>query len=693
VAAVDALADVATVQSAPRSHRPNCAPAPESDGPAADREDAALLQRLMLRRGLRIAAPVVDRPRCDLTTDSGSSLRAAALALNGLGVRCRPVRVEVAALRTLPLPTLVALPDGRRAIAEVHGRQMTCEFFEGECVPLTLALPPPRAQITALDFGVALPPGTTWMRRLCSALVADRMRLVALMLAAAFGQGLGLVGPAMTWLIVDTALPGGATNLLMVVALGLALVSLHATLVAWWRDRLVRSLDARLQLGAQEVMLSHLLRLKYAVVAQREVGSSLQVLASAERTAIGLLATGFWPLVDAAMMVGAWAMIASILPGAALALGMGAVAVIVLSVPLARANAAWQARQFDARAAEQTCLHDLIAGASTLRVAGAEHAGTRRWLRRMIDEQAATLGQVRAGLWLDVLFEGTYHCTSAALLIWGAYACLAGWIELGAFLAAAMLADTFVRSAIRLGHCSVALYGLQPHLERVNRALAEAVEATSPSSADDLSSATEPAARVNDASAGALSVDHVWFRYSQDAPWVISDYSLRIPVGALVIMRGESGSGKTTLLRLIAGLFDPARGDIAVFGRAPSNASDLIAYLPQDARLFEGSIESNLRWLSQAREERIREAACATGLDVWIAALPLGYATPVPPGATNLSGGERQWIALTGALASGRPLLLLDEAMSQMDRLTRLRLLERGVFAGKTVLMVTHDQD
>jgi ABC-type bacteriocin/lantibiotic exporter with double-glycine peptidase domain len=173
---------------------------------------------------------------------------------------------------------------------------------------------------------------------------------------------------------------------------------------------------------------------------------------------------------------------------------------------------------------------------------------------------------------------------------------------------------------------------------------------------------------------------------------VISDYNLRIPVGALVIMRGESGSGKTTLLRLIAGLLDPARGDIAVFGRAPSNASDLIAYLPQDARLFEGSIESNLRWLSQAREERIREAACATGLDVWIATLPLGYATPVPPGATNLSGGERQWIALTGALASGAA-AAAGEAMSQIDRLTRLRMLERGVFAGKTVLMVTHDQD
>ena len=62
MAAVDALADVATVQSAPRSHRPNCAPAPESVGPAADREGAALLQRLMLRRGLRIAAPVVGRP-------------------------------------------------------------------------------------------------------------------------------------------------------------------------------------------------------------------------------------------------------------------------------------------------------------------------------------------------------------------------------------------------------------------------------------------------------------------------------------------------------------------------------------------------------------------------------------------------------------------------------------------------------
>ena len=99
----------------------------------------------------------------------------------------------------------------------------------------------------------------------------------------------------------------------------------------------------------------------------------------------------------------------------------------------------------------------------------------------------------------------------------------------------------------------------------------------------------------------------------------------------------------------------------------------------------------NLRILSGASDAEIERAAVVTGLAKWLVSLPLKYDTPLPPGGRTLSGGQRQLVVLTAAVASDKPILLLDEALSHMDRLTRAKLLSSSMFHGKTVLSVSHD--
>jgi ABC-type bacteriocin/lantibiotic exporter with double-glycine peptidase domain len=189
-------------------------------------------------------------------------------------------------------------------------------------------------------------------------------------------------------------------------------------------------------------------------------------------------------------------------------------------------------------------------------------------------------------------------------------------------------------------------------------------------------------------------MDDVWFRYSAAGPWVLHGYDLRLEPGQQRILTGPSGSGKSTVLRLLAGLFRPERGTVLVDGRPPWAARASILYLPQFVRLFGGSILDNLRVFSHgASLARLLEQARQTGLQALVDTLPMGYGTLLPPGGQNLSGGQRQLIALTGALASGRPLLLLDEALANLDALRAATLRERLAAGPWTLVAASHAQE
>jgi ABC-type bacteriocin/lantibiotic exporter with double-glycine peptidase domain len=113
--------------------------------------------------------------------------------------------------------------------------------------------------------------------------------------------------------------------------------------------------------------------------------------------------------------------------------------------------------------------------------------------------------------------------------------------------------------------------------------------------------------------------------------------------------------------------------------------------LPQKAQLLSGSLRDNLEQLSGASLARIAEACRLTGIDQWIASLPMKLDTVVAPGGTNLSGGQRQWLVLTAAVASERPVLLMDESLSELDRVVRKNLMLERLFPGKTTVSVAHD--
>lgn len=198
--------------------------------------------------------------------------------------------------------------------------------------------------------------------------------------------------------------------------------------------------------------------------------------------------------------------------------------------------------------------------------------------------------------------------------------------------------------------------------------------------------------------AALLSVEHVTFQWPGQARRVLDEVQLQLRPGERIAIRGDSGSGKTTLSSLLLRLWDPASGyvryggvDIRQFSQAEWHRQ--IAWLPQNAPVFAGSIADNLRLGDpQASDAQLWQVLTDVRLQAWADQLGGLHAWVGENGAT-MSAGQARRLALARALLRGSPILLLDEPTDGLDVDTAHALLHDMVAAlgGRSLLMITHD--
>jgi ABC-type multidrug transport system fused ATPase/permease subunit len=185
-----------------------------------------------------------------------------------------------------------------------------------------------------------------------------------------------------------------------------------------------------------------------------------------------------------------------------------------------------------------------------------------------------------------------------------------------------------------------------------------------------------------------------------DRPWALSGASLRIPARVAVGIVGANGSGKTTLVDLIAGLLEPAEGQVEVDGCVLNDTNRVawqarIAYVPQSIFLLDASIAQNIALgISPADidRQRLREAARLAQLDDLIRRLPGGYEQKIGERGVELSGGQRQRIGIARALYKEASVLMMDEATNALDGLTEQELVATlGRLRGRyTSILIAH---
>jgi ATP-binding cassette subfamily B protein len=195
---------------------------------------------------------------------------------------------------------------------------------------------------------------------------------------------------------------------------------------------------------------------------------------------------------------------------------------------------------------------------------------------------------------------------------------------------------------------------------------------------------------------GRVEFDRVNFGYLPDKP-VLKDLSFTAPPGSLIAIVGQTGAGKTTIINLLMRFYDPQNGTInidgfTVTGITRNSLRLAFAMVLQESWLFYGTVYENIAYGSEASREKVEAAAKASQAHNFIMQLPEGYDTILSENGVNISQGQKQLLTIARAMLLDVRMLILDEATSNVDTRTEIRIQEamRTLMKGKTCFVIAH---
>jgi ATP-binding cassette, subfamily B, bacterial MsbA len=196
----------------------------------------------------------------------------------------------------------------------------------------------------------------------------------------------------------------------------------------------------------------------------------------------------------------------------------------------------------------------------------------------------------------------------------------------------------------------------------------------------------------------AIELENVNFRYDEGKEYVLKNINLKVNKGEVIALVGPSGGGKTTLVNLINRFYDPEEGTVKIDGNdvkdiCIKSLMEQIGLVTQETLLFNDALKANLCYgHEEINEEKVIQAAKAANAHRFIKDLPKGYDTVIGERGVKLSGGQRQRLALARAVYKNPPILILDEATSQLDSESE-RLVQDAIntlMQGRTVIAIAH---
>ena len=333
----------------------------------------------------------------------------------------------------------------------------------------------------------------------------------------------------------------------------------------------------------------------------------------------------------------------------------------------------------EASAKKNGLTYGLISGIQKIRLTGAEKRSFTRWTKAYSEEVRNTygipIGRILSGtVTMGISLIGTiimyYFAVRSEVSAADYYAFTTAYAMVtGAFTALASLGQQIA--------------DIRPTLEQI-----KPIMETVPEISKDKKIIT----RVS----GAIEVNNVSFRYSENTPWVLNEISLKIRPGEYVAIVGGSGCGKSTLLRLLMGFENAQMGAIYYDGNDITTL-DLrslrkkIGVVMQNGKLFQGDIFSNITisapWLTM--DEAWAAAEIADIADD-IRAMPMGMHTVIAEGGGGISGGQKQRLMIARAVAAKPKILMFDEATSALDNVTQKKVSEALDSLKCTRIVIAH---
>lgn len=489
----------------------------------------------------------------------------------------------------------------------------------------------------------------------------------------------GLLLPRFVHALSGPVLSSGKLDALIGAAISIFCVALSSQLIGCVRGLAQSRLETKTSVSVQAAMMMRLLSLPADFFRQYSPGEMKSRAGAVDNLCTMLIEALFAASLSSLFSLLYIVQIFRFTPALALPSFVIVAITVVFSVISTLIETRITRRRMELAARESGMSYSLITSVQKIRLSGAEKRVFAKWMDCYADEAQLTYS--------PPLFIKIYPVISSAIALFSTvalyYAAVRSGVSQSAYFAFTTAFGMLMGAFNSVSGIAFSAAQIRPILE-----VAEPFLKTEPETSEQ----KEIVTRIS----GEIEMSHVSFRYSENAPYVLDDLSLKVKAGEYVAIVGKTGCGKSTLVRLLLGFENPEKGAVYYDGK-DIKSLDLaslrrkIGTVMQDAGLFRGDIYSNIVITApQLSVKQAWEAAETAGIAEDIRALPMGMHTMISEGSGGISGGQRQRLMIARAVAPKPKLLIFDEATSALDNKSQRQVSEALDSMGCTRLVIAH---
>ena len=526
------------------------------------------------------------------------------------------------------------------------------------------------------------------LRRLLTYLHPYRWLLSLGVVQLLIGGMVPLVGPYLTQQAIDVAIPRGDGALLGVLAAVYVVVLVFGFVNGYGEVLVTTAIGQRVMRDLRHQLFGQLQRLSIPYFDRRPVGRLMTRVTSDVESLNELFSSGVVAVFGDVFTLLAIMAMMLIMDWRLALVAFAVIPLVWMTAMVFRRRVRDVFREIRRRLARiNAFLQEHLSGMRIVQLFGREETEARRFDAVNREHLEEHLRAIRLYAIFFPVIEVLTSVALALLLFYGGLRALDATLTVGTLAAFIQLTRRFFQPLQDLSEKYNIIQSAMASSEQVFRLLDEPVTVAEPASPTAL---PRP-------SRGKIEFEEVWFRYTDDGPWVLKDVSFSASPGETVALVGHTGAGKSTIINLLLRFYDPQRGRITLDGidiRAltTSTLRGEIGLVQQDLFLFTGDILRNLTLDAPISAEAAQEAAKRVGADRFIRGLPAGYHPRLGERGRSLSVGERQLLSFARALALDPRILVLDEATSSVDTETESQIQQAiaELMAGRTSLVVAH---
>ena len=503
---------------------------------------------------------------------------------------------------------------------------------------------------------------------------------VVLMVLATFAvTGIGMLMPRITKALTGPVITSGSTKVLIGIAICMFCTAMTSQLIGTVKSMLSSRLETKTTLSVQAAMMMRVMSLpanffrKYSAGELTSRSSSVGSLCQLIMTM--LVSTGLSSVASLLYIT----QILSFAPALVIPSLVIILITVVFSVISSIVQLKISKKQMELGAKENGLTYAMISGVQKIKLAGAEKRFFARWLNLYSDSSELVYAPPTF-IKINTVITTAIGLVSTIVLY---FLAVESGIDQSSYFAFTAAFGAVMSAFSSLASMALSIGRIKPIME-----MAEPFLKAEPETADNKEIVTKLT--------GGIELNNVFFKYTENGPYIVNDLSLKINAGEYIAIVGKTGCGKSTLMRLLLGFEKPEKGAVYYDGK-DINSLDLgtlrrnIGSVIQSGGLFQGDIFSNI--IITAPHLTLDDAWAAAeiaGIADDIRAMPMGMQTLISEGQGGISGGQKQRLMIARAVAPKPKILMFDEATSALDNKTQKQVSEALDSMGCTRIVIAH---